>query len=225
MKNYKLWFSAILMVTLFACEVTDDVEDIENDDTEVTFEVLSYNDRVGVYDSLIIRGSFSEDLPEPTILISGDNDYELEFVKASTTELAAFIPKEVEAGDYELSFTVDEMEVTNDITGEALMVTMQDRPLITSISSKSFSAGAEITVQGGPFVNESGNNSYDPTVWFMKTSYTNTVSEIVVNEAGDQATIIVDSDLEPGEYKFYITADQDSEYYTQWSNELKVTVE
>ena len=222
--NYKLLIAAFALLSIFSCGVSEDIENIQDELAKLNFSVSTYNDQVGIYDTLTIRGSFSEDLPAPTINISGTNDYTLDFISASTSEIIAFIPVNVEAGNYELSFTVDGETITENLAGEVMNITMQDRPLVTNISSKSFAAGTEITVSGGSFINTSGNESYKPTVWFMATGYTNTVSEITVNEAGDQASIIVDADIPAGEYTFHITADQDSQYYTQWSNELTVTV-
>jgi hypothetical protein len=225
MMNYKLWLSALMITTIFACGVADDVEDLKNDLGDFDFVITNYNTEVGIYDTLLIRGSFAEDLPEPIITISGDSSFELDFVKVSTTELHTFIPKNVTAGDYELTFTVGDKEIKESLSGEAMMITMQDRPLVTEISSNTFAAGTEITVTGGPFVNTSDNNGNDATVWFQKIGSSNSVSDITVNAAGDEATILVDSDLDPGVYKFYITVDESTTYYTEWSNLVMVTVE
>lgn len=221
--NYKLLSLAAAMLLIFACEVSDDVNDVKDDLADVTFEISSYNPTYGINDTLVFRGSYSEGI-EPSVSISGDSDFELGFAGATETELMVFIPAEVEAGDYDITFTLGDKEITNDAFGDPLPLKVQDRAVITHISSNEFAAGTEIILEGGPFINNTDDNSREPQIWFMKTGYTNTVSEVTVSEDAATITFIADADLPAGEYKLSVTTGQDSEYYTSWSNEVIVTV-
>ena len=224
--NYRK-FTAILVLalTVFSCTISSDVDDPQTDLENVNFKVYTYNNERPIYDTLLLRGSFSENLPEVKIELVGNDTYEIEFIESTTSEVYAFIPKNVAPGDYLINFIVDGESLSNDSSGDPLDLKVLNRPLINTISKTTVSPNDEVSVTGGPFFTFINEVKQEGTVWIMGLNYTNTVSEITINEAGDAATVIIDDAVPPGEYKFHILVDSSEEYYTQWSNEIRITVQ
>lgn len=187
--------------------------------------VSYYTQIAGLYDSLEINGSFEGIELESVILTSIDGASEsLEIIESSTEEIIAFVPSGLTGGDYYLSIQTSEGTITTESFGDPLVVTVQERPIITSLSKSSMTAGEVITVSGEGFINPSEDDYYDAKVWIMKLNYTNTVSDIEVSEDGNSASVTIDDSVAPGTYTIQFTVGESSEYYTSWTNSVVINI-
>ena len=219
----KLLFYLIPLATIFgSCSSEDDPAA-----TDEVFDarILNFTQIQGVFDTLSFDGVFTDVTVSKAILVAADNqETDLEVTAQSDSEVSAFVPANVPGGDYSVTLVTSEGDVTTNTFDELLTVTIQQRPVITSISKTTLKAGDEITINGIDFINDSGESIRDPKVWIMAVGYTNTVSDIVVNQDGNSATITISDAVDPGTYNLSITVDESDEFYTSWSNEIEIEV-
>ncbi len=210
------YFSILLSVILVAsCTLT--VED--DDPTAGPLSLTSVPSSAYIYGELEIRGSgFSGNCAENQVFLTKDNQStELTVDDCSSTNLVAFVPLDLEAGEYSLGLE-NGIDAITESNGQPILINIRERPVILTISSQEIPVGGTLTIEGINFLNKTGLSVYDPTVWITKSGYTNTVSDITVNADGTQAEITVDDDIEAGDYQFKITTDE-------WSNEFDLKIQ
>lgn len=210
------YFSVILSVVLVAsCTLT-----VEDDESPAgPLSLSSVPSSAYIYGELEIRGSgFSSNCSDNKVFLTKDNQsIELAIDECTGSKVIAFVPLDLEAGDYSLGIE-NGIDVVTETSSGPIVITIKERPVILTISSLEIPVGGTITIEGVNFLNKTGLSVYDPTVWITKTGYTNTVSDITVNADGTEAEIKVDDDIEAGEYQFKITTDE-------WSNEFDIKIQ
>lgn len=208
-----LFALAIFLVP--ACTVTVDDDD-QNPDLSV---VLNDMDTFGwVYSEIVFEGSgLDANCSNVQVsLTNGTNSQNLEIQDCTAGAITAWIPEDLAPDNYDVTLNVDGNTFT-ELNDEALTVEVKLRPVILTMSTTEIAPEGTLTLTGLYLNNDTGQAPFDPQVWLMKPNYTNTVSEITVNDAGTEATVTIDDDPEPGEYNFLITCQE-------WSNEIKLTI-
>ncbi len=210
------YLSVILSVILVAsCTLT-----VEDDESPAgPLSLTSIPSSAYIYGELEIRGSgFSSNCADNKVFLTKDNQStDLTVDECSGSKIIAFVPLDLEAGDYSLAIENGIDAVTETSSGP-ITITIKERPVILNISSLEIPVGGTLTIEGVNFLNKTGLSVYDPTVWITKSGYTNTVSDITVNSDGTEAEITLDDDIEAGDYQFKITTDE-------WSNEFDLKIQ
>lgn len=216
MKTFSSQLLALFLITLIglssACEITVG-------DGEDTFIELDKVETFGwVYSDIIFEGNnFPADCGDIKVSLNdGTTTRDLDINSCSATEVVAWIPEDMPAGTYEITFQAGNATFTSVDLAE-LQVEIKIRPVILTLSATEVPVGGTIELTGLNIINDTNNSVYDPTVWITASGYTNTVSDITVNDEGTAATVVLDDDIAPGDYDFKLTC-------VEWSNELQIKI-
>ncbi len=171
-----------------------------------------------IYSDLILKGlDLNFDCSDNNIsLLKDGNTIDLEITDCLISFLIAHIPVDLDPGTYSIIADVDGKTFT-EIDGAPMEVEVKNRPVVFPLSSTNIKRGEAFQITGLHLLNETEIPEFDPLVWIINGDNTNTSSSYEVSEDGKSATIILDENIEPGEYRFKVTA-------VEWSNEYDVIV-
>ncbi|MFT4665599.1 MAG: hypothetical protein ACI8YQ_000774 [Polaribacter sp.] len=171
-----------------------------------------------IYSDLLLKG-LDFDLGcgnnEVTLTKEG-NTIDLEITDCLISILIAQIPENLDPGNYSIIAEINGKTFT-EIDGLPMEVEVKNRPVVFPLSSTNIKRGEAFEITGLHLLNETNIPEFNPLVWIMKDDFTNTVSSYEVSADGNSATIILDEDIEPGNYRFKVTA-------KEWSNEYDVII-
>jgi hypothetical protein len=204
------------ILTSAACTI----EVIDDDQMPVNVVFNDYDQEVFLYGMLEVKGAdFDTDCDANAMWLEKDGtQYFVELMTCETNSLEGRVPFDIEPGDYTVHVITQGVTANTLDDGTEMVVTVKKRVVVTDVSSNTVSPGGTLVLTGINMINESGNPVYDPIAWFFKTNYTNNVSDVTVNAAGTEAMIVVDEDMELGEYTLNLSI-------VEFSNDIAITVE
>ncbi len=210
-------YPLLLLLTLWlsACTVIS-TEDIAPNETAVRINQIDADG--WIFSDLILEGAEMDmNCADNSVSISdGSTSVSLGIKECTPGTITAWISEDVAEGVYKIEANIDGTTFTA-IDGVDMEVEIKNRPVILSMSETTMEDGATITIEGLHLLNTSNVVQNDPKVWIMASGYTNTVSEITVNETGTEATVVMDDGIKAGEYDFLLTTDE-------WSNRIAITI-
>lgn len=179
------------------------------------FEIVSDG---WIYSDLLLKGlDFDLGCGNNKITLSREGTMiDLEITDCLISILIGHIPENVDPGTYSVIAEINGKTFT-EIDGLPMEVEVKNRPVVFPLGRTDILRGVAFEIEGIHLLNETEITQYDPLVWIMKEGYTNTVSIYDVSADGNSATIILDEAIEPGAYRFRVTA-------KEWSNEYDITV-
>ena len=207
----------LFFICLFTSACTVSVEDDTNPQNS-SIKITGIDTFGWIYSDLIFEGSgLDADCSRNKVALTKDGtSVDLDINDCKSNEVIAWIPEDLDTGTYVINVEIDGNSF-NAIDGELMEVEVKNRPVMLSVDKTEVAGGETIIVTGLHFLNPTTLSQNDPKVWIMASGYTNTVSEITVNDEGTMATIILDEDIDPGVYNFLLTTDE-------WSNEIQLTI-
>tara|TARA_R110002167_G_scaffold128570_13_gene310946 strand:- start:1354 stop:2025 length:672 start_codon:yes stop_codon:yes gene_type:complete len=213
-----LLFVAISLVATSCSVTTDPVEALAEIEASAQISLTKMETSGSIYSEITFTGkSFGGDCTKMTVSLENSaGSTGLEIKECSDTSVTAWIPADMEAGDYDVTLEVNGTSFS-DINGEDLQATITLRPVILTMSATEIVAGGTLDITGLHLLNTSGDPVNNPKVWLMKIGSTNTVSEITVNDDGTAASIVIDSDIAKGLWSIKLTCEE-------WSNEYDLTI-
>lgn len=182
----------------------------DGDDSGENAAITSVGAQYYILDTLVITGTdFPNGCNDVSVSLTGSSTIPLTTTTCTPSSISAIIPATAAAGTYGLSLTIGSTTLTQ-AGSSPVSVNVLSRPVITSMSATSFSAGEDIFIYGSGLRNMSGNPANDPKVWISNATSNNTVSEINPNADGTEAEVELSNLLNPGNYEFRVTVGSES---------------